>query len=78
MKHFNKNSDITAMKVGTYRIFDGGQLLSSAKNMRGGHIYIFLYEDSLLTSNHFSIVISKHVYALASHVLGQSLAQRAS
>lgn len=28
-KHFNKNTDIASMKVGTYRIYDGGQLLSS-------------------------------------------------
>lgn len=45
MKHFNKNSDITAMKVGTYRIFDGGQLLSSAGC--NGDLIIGLVDNSI-------------------------------
>jgi hypothetical protein len=45
IKHFNKNSDITSMKAGTYRIFDGGQLLSSAGC--NGDLIIGLVDNSI-------------------------------
>jgi hypothetical protein len=45
IKHFNKNSDITSIKVGTYRIFDGGQLLSSAGC--NGDLIIGLVDNSI-------------------------------
>lgn len=44
-KHFNKNIDIATMKVGSYRIYDGGQLLSSTGC--NGDLVIGLVDNSI-------------------------------
>lgn len=44
-KHFNKNIDIATMKVGTFRIYDGGQLLSSTGC--NGDLVIGLVDNSI-------------------------------
>lgn len=44
-KHFNKNTDLANMKVGAYRIFDGGQLLSPVAC--NGDLVIGLVDNSI-------------------------------
>jgi len=44
-KHYNKNIDMATMKVGTYKIYDGGQLLSSSGC--NGDLIIGLVDNSI-------------------------------
>lgn len=45
IKHFSKNIDLTTMKTGSYKIYDGGQLLSSTGC--NGDLIIGLVDNSI-------------------------------